>query len=173
MSRRTSWDGRVCHDHLQVITLSLVTAALQEPDGLMQTKTNLDKVLDVIQTNKTEEKETKGNGGLIGALIAGILVMIITAVFGFIAWRRGKELAKLLHEKAVAEENLHQAGVDATLAKDDTVRAEATTRIEAAQYKIVEIVAQREVLQEEHRAAKQRLDEFTSWDDVDRYLGGQ
>jgi uncharacterized membrane protein YhiD involved in acid resistance len=125
--------------------------------------------LSSIRDNK--EKEEVGAGGWIGALIAAILVMIAAAIFGFIAWSKGKELAKLKHEKAVSEEQEHQANVDSVIAVNEDIRRKALVKAAAAREKTKELEKARVKVEEDHREARKRIDEITSWDDVNSYLG--
>jgi hypothetical protein len=131
----------------------------------------LDKVLGSIQDNK--EKESVGAGGWLGALIAAILVIIVTGIFGFIAWKRGKEMSKLLHEKAIREEEEHQAKVNADLAETDEVRDEAIKVVNEARRDIAVLEVERREIEEAHREVRARIDAITSWDDVDSFIGNR
>jgi hypothetical protein len=130
----------------------------------------LQKILDAVEENK--KSEYNGNSGWISALVAGVLVAIVTAVYGFFAWQRGKELAKLKHEAAVAEEREYQALVDATIAATDEQREAAMQKVAEAE-EALRVLRQQELA---HRAetydAINKLNLIVSWDDVDSYLAG-
>lgn len=131
-----------------------------------------DKILSVIQSSiKTnKEKESVGAGGWIGAAVAGLLVMIITAVFGFIAWKNGRELSKLKIEKALAEEEEHQERVDSSLLKLETARNDALARADSVKKKIEDLEEKRLQVERDYNEATERISGITNWDDVDALL---
>lgn len=132
------------------------------------------KVISSLQkvVNDYSKSDNKGtNRGWIGALVVGVFVILLTAVFGFIAWRRGKKLAKLLHEKAVSEEKHHQAQVDAQLAESDEAFNDAISQAVEHQENITRLGQEADELKGQLDDVKKDLDDITSWDDVDRYLG--
>ncbi len=130
----------------------------------------VDTALSVVQDNKS--KTQTGDGGWIGALVAGIIVIIVTAIFGYMAWRKGQAMAILLHEKAVKEEQAHQAAIDAVVAVNEEAVDVAMDAAEVAHAEIIRLEAARVVLEEEHAEVIKRIDAITSWSDVDRYLSG-
>lgn len=123
----------------------------------------------VIQEQK--DKEEEGSSSWVGALVVSILVILFTAIMGFVAWRRGREMARLKHERAKAEEEAHQARVAADLAEDATEQADALDQAEQLMGRVEELKRERRRLEEEHAAAMDQLKEVTSWDDIDRYMG--
>jgi len=130
----------------------------------------MDDVLAAIQRDK--EKTQTGDGGWIGALVAGIIVIIVTAVFAFIAWKKGKEVSRILHEQAVQEEDAHQARIDIILSEGEEAAQKALQEAEAARVSIEALEEKRQRLEEEHREIRKKIDAITSWDDVDSFLGG-
>ena len=78
-----------------------------------------EKLLDTFKTLKGagEGDNKKKKRGGIAAGVAVVVALMVVAILSFRAWRQGKKLAKLLHEKAVAEEKQIQAIRDAKLAE--------------------------------------------------------
>lgn len=123
----------------------------------------------VLENEKQKAKEGD-NSGWISALVSIVVLLFTIVGFGFFAWRRGRALAKLLHEKAVAEEEVHQAEVDKELAVLREEQARADIQLTEAQERLLLLQQEETRLREEYTHARQTLDSIVSWDDVDRYL---
>jgi len=130
----------------------------------------LDSAISAVQGNKAAEQA--GSGGWIGALVAAIIVIITVAVLGFMAWKKGRELSALLHEKATAEEDAHQAKVDVAIAADEDKRRAALAAAAQAAAELEKLEREFQLLEEDHLEIRTRIDALLSWDDVDSYLGG-
>lgn len=134
----------------------------------MENSTNpLEKV--VIQGNE-EDKESPDRSW-IGGLVAGVLVLILTAVFGFLAWKRGRKMAELLHKEALAEEALRRADADAKLATHAEERADIMIDVAHAQEALDALKLERIEHEQKYQESRDRLDGIVSWDDVDSYIG--
>jgi len=125
----------------------------------------LNKILSFVQTERDKKKE--GKGGLVGGLLAGLFAIILISLFAFKAWRSGKEKAKLLHEKAVREEDLHQAEVDAQLSEADYHKRSAQVEVERISASLDELKKKQEAIEEQHERAQALVDSLKTWDDVD------
>lgn len=130
----------------------------------------LEDLAEQLQAIKGREQESAGNTGWIGALTTGILVMVVTAILAYVAWKRGKELAKIKHEQAVQEESRHQAQVDAQIASHEDDRQAALEVAAEAEKRLEDLESRRRQVEEDHREARKRIDDITSWDDVDRLI---
>jgi len=124
----------------------------------------------LVNSSKQEDKESP-NRSWIGGLVAGIAVLILTAVFGFIAWKRGRKMAELLHKEALAEEALRRAEVDATLKENSDAREEFFLEIHHLQLDRDALRAERIQNEQKYLENRKRLADITSWDNVDSYLG--
>lgn len=133
----------------------------------------IEKALDAITQRKEASEENNSSGGWVGALIASILVFVITGVLGFVAWSRGKELAKLKHEKAVREEEAHQARVAAKIAATTERRDEAIARADEAAIRVQELQERRKKLEEDYNEARKRIRDVTTWDGIDAELASR
>ena len=131
----------------------------------------VDSLMGAVQGYKAKEQSGSG-AGWIGAAIAGILGLIGIAIFAFQAWKSGKELAKLKHEKAVREEEEHQAKVDIEIATNEDERQKAIQEADGAGKRIEALELERQRLEGEHREHRERIDAIASWDDVDLFLDG-
>lgn len=133
-------------------------------------KTAIDQLIETVNENKESTKKGKSNNWIV-ALVIGIFAFLLTAVFGFLAWRRGKEVAKLKHAAALADEAKHQASIDLELSANKEERDKA---LEAAAMAEQQAHALQEALARangDHARAIQTLEAIISWDDVDTYLG--
>jgi uncharacterized protein HemX len=106
---------------------------------------------------------------VVGLIIAAV-VFIGLAFLAWYLWSRGKELAKLRHEKDVAEETKHQAEVQAGLTVLDEKREALELEAYQAEGRIETLRMAIQRAEAERQAAHARLDTITSWDDVDRMI---
>ncbi len=133
-----------------------------------ETRGTLDKVLEAIQGYK--QKKQAGSGGWIAAVITGVLALIAIAVFAWQAWKAGKERAKLLHEKAVREEEEHQARVDADLAEDQATKDSALQVADELQKEVDRLQEEADHLEAERVRARETIERISSWEDVDEIV---
>lgn len=128
----------------------------------------LDKLVD--WTKGQGEKQSKRSnpwGWVTGLLVSA--VALFTA--GFLAWRarkQGKELAKLKHEKDVAEQKKITSEASSKTIKNQvkaaTLRADAVEAIE----KIKELDKQIEEIEARRTKHEKQIDAVKNWDDVAR-----
>jgi len=123
----------------------------------------------LVQSGNQKDKETPGRNW-VGGLVAGVLVLILTAVFGFMAWRRGRKMAELLHKEALAEEALKRAKVDADLEEHAEMRSDLVLDAHILEQELEALKRERESYAEKYQESRSRLDSLTSWDDIDAYL---
>jgi uncharacterized protein HemX len=120
---------------------------------------------ELVQKNK--DQANGGGKSWVGTLIIIAAVLVGTAVWAWISWRQGKELARLRHEaearRIQAEHDAVDQAVAAAKARIDELQKridEAKARIKAVELKIAEVEAQR-------AADKKAIDRVRSWRDVD------
>jgi hypothetical protein len=103
-------------------------------------------------------------------LIVVAVVFVGLAFLAYYLWSKGKELAKLRHEKDVAEEAKHQAEVQSklTVLEEKRTSLEVEARIQDSKIEQLRLSIQR--AEAERQAAHAKLDTLTSWDDVDRLI---
>jgi len=106
---------------------------------------------------------------VVGLIIAAV-VFIGLAFLAYYLWSKGKELAKLRHEKDVAEETKHQAEVQAGLTVLDEKREALELVAHQAEGRIETLRMAIQRAETERQAAHARLDTVTSWDDVDKLI---
>ena len=123
---------------------------------------------DTVQDYKKKEKER--SNGWIGALVASLVVILVTGILGYLSWRKGKKLAQLLHEKAIEEEKAFSAKVDEQIAELEEERQQAQERILEASTKLEELQKQEEELVRDYNDAQARIKDLVTWDDIDSYL---
>lgn len=133
-------------------------------------KDSIDQLIATINEKKQVEKTGQSNNWVV-TLVLSVFVVLLTAVFGFLAWRKGKEVAKLKHAAARAEEDKHQASVDLALKENSDLRDAALQAAAAAEQEAQRLQEALAKANEEHAEAIRSLESIVSWDDVDRYLG--
>lgn len=131
----------------------------------------VDKLLGIFKALKgdtsTEGRKKKG----IIAAIAGSVALLIIAIVSFRAWKTGKKLAKLLHEKAVNEEKFIQAKVDKKIAISEKAKQAADDKIEDLHFKLVKITEAIQKAEDIFDDSKDMINEIKTWDDLEKFRG--
>jgi hypothetical protein len=132
----------------------------------------VNKLLDVFRSLKSKGEDGKKKSvGTILALAIGAVAAIIIAILSFRAWKTGKKMAKLLHEKAVTDEKAEQAVTDAMLAENEEEREEAQAKIEAIRKRLVVIAESMQEAEKTYEQAKETIHEIKTWDQFDKLRG--
>jgi hypothetical protein len=132
----------------------------------------VNKLLDVFRSLKSKGEDGKKKSvGTILALAIGAIAAIIIAILSFRAWKTGKKMAKLLHEKAVTDEKAEQAVTDAMLAENEEEREEAQAKIEAIRKRLVVIAESMQEAEKTYEQAKETIHEIKTWDQFDKLRG--
>lgn len=123
--------------------------------------------LEAVSKHQGEKKSSKG---WIFAVIAAILAAVAIAILYWRLRRRGKELAKLKHERDVTAELEIQAQVAAEVAENSAQVEAALERVDEANLDLAIIEQEiRDVeARQEHTAGV--IHALRTWEDVDRYL---
>lgn len=133
----------------------------------------VNKLLEVFKSLKGSAKEggsKKGRGLAFAGIIASV-AMIIIGILSFRAWKTGKKMAKLLHEKAVTEEKADQAITDAQLAENEEERKVAQADIEKIREKLAGIAEAMQEAEKTYEQAKETIHEIRNWDELDKFRG--
>ncbi len=116
-----------------------------------------------------QQKRGKSWSWVSGLLVAAIAMLAIGFAY-FRAWKQGRELAKLKHEKDVAKQELEVKKVTDLVTEREKTQAKKWVVIREAEDKIVAIDAALKVLDEKKAETHATIDAMRNWDDVDRYL---
>jgi hypothetical protein len=134
-----------------------------------QTVSLIKTVLDKLKASQPPPQSKDQSSWFIGLAIS-FLVCLGAAILAWYLSSKSSELAKLQHEKAVAEENQQQAAAKAKLTVLDEERKrleiQALSKLEqsvALDVKIKQIEAGRTKLQ-------QQIKELTDWDSIDKFV---
>jgi len=131
---------------------------------------NLDSIVKILKDQKNTGNLSKNKvKGWIGALVAGLLVVITVAILGFKAWRQGKKLSKLLQERDVAAEDTRMAAADASMGPDIAKAEEAAQRALESRERLRAIETKRTELARAHDETVRKIQDITSWDGADSY----
>lgn len=125
------------------------------------------KLLDLFKSLKGGTDGTKNKAGVILAALTGIVALTVIAILSFRAWRMGKKLAKLQHEKDVADEKAEQAVADAMIAESEEEKQAAQAQIEEIRKRLLEIAVATQEAQTTYDQAKESINEIETWEDFD------
>ena len=121
------------------------------------------------EAEKPKVEEKKGVSKWCAGLVLGVLTLLVLGWFYFQAWKKGKELAKLKHEKDKLEQ--HKA-VDAALqkvSKNEALVEIFEQNIRELEKEIDKINVSLHTVEEEYNNAKNAINSISSWDDVDKH----
>jgi peptidoglycan hydrolase CwlO-like protein len=127
----------------------------------------VNKLLDVFRALKKDENGKRRKGVFIGLALS--VAMIIIGLLSFRAWKNGKKMAKLLHEKAVAEEKEIQASADALIADSEEKKKAAAAQAEAIRQKILKINEALQETESVYEQSKETIKEIKTWEEFDRF----
>jgi uncharacterized protein HemX len=116
---------------------------------------------------RDNKNPTKGGGkSWVGTLVILAVVLVGVAIWSWISWRRGRELAKLRHEKTKAKVAKEKAELEKKLSKNMVTVIEAGKRIEEAEEKLKIIEADMRAEEARYEADLRAIDNIRSWRDA-------
>lgn len=140
----------------------------QETKGADQPPFDPTALLGKLEGIVGKHKSPEGGGkSWLSTLIIIAVVLVGVAVWSWISFRNNRELAKLRHEKEKARILAEKTELDAKVAKNDEVIAEAKRRQAAVEETIRHIDADIRTEQERYEADLRAIDRIRSWRDVD------
>jgi hypothetical protein len=142
----------------------------KKPDPKEEIRKTLDGILAAVQKKKDAAKvagkSSKPWGWVVGLILA-VLVFIALAFAAWSAWKKGREIAKLKHKIDVDEEKKIQAETELKIALDEDLRKELEKEAIALKVTIDSDKKKIHRLEKERKAAHEKIDAVTSWEDVD------
>lgn len=129
----------------------------------------LGKLESIVKENKAAEG---GGKSWIGTLVIIAVVLVGIAVWSWISYRQGRELAKLRHEKETQRILAEKAVADAKVVANDAAIAAAKKEAEKVAEHLEIIEADIRAEEERHAADLRAIDRIRSWRDVDPSWGG-
>ncbi len=99
-----------------------------------------------------------------------VAIVVVTAVAAVAASVRGSQIATLQTQRDAVDEARNQAVANAALTTDATAQEQHLQSAEVARQQIVAINTQLQVLQQQHKASRDIINNIHSWGDVDRVV---
>lgn len=130
----------------------------------------LDGILGAIQAKKEESQKNGTSWSWVTATIAAILAFIGLAFASYDAWKKGREIAKLKHEKDVAEEAKQRAEIEVKLTTETERQKVQQLLIANITKTIVNLKIDIEKAEKERQDIHNKIDKVTNWDDLDQLM---
>ena len=137
---------------------------------------SLKGILALVEEKKAAAKATDTPAtpwGWVAGLIIAVLVFVALAFVAWDAWKKGREIAALKHKVDLDEEKKAQAEADAQVAKAEEERKRLEGKAEALNTKIKSDKLKLVELEKERKAAHDKIDLVTTWEDLDTASGGK
>lgn len=131
----------------------------------------VDRLLDVFRSLKGGSDGKKKRGALFAGLAAAVAFIVI-GLLSFRAWKTGKKLAALQHEKDVNEEKAEQAKADAKIAESEAEKHVAQKKIEEIEQKIKVVDEALDEAKSIYDQTKETIEEIQTWDEFDKLTRG-
>ena len=126
----------------------------------------LGRIEGIIKSNR------KSGSSWVSTLIIGAIVLMGAAIFAWVSHYRGRELAKLRHEKETARILAAKSVIAAKVASNDAERAEAERKRLELSESIRRLEADIRMETARREADLRAIDRIRSWRDVDPSAGG-
>ena len=132
----------------------------------------VDKLTVWVKGQGGKQQERRAPWSWVAGLAVAAVAMLAVGFMYWRAWRQGKELAKLKHERDVTK----QTAARAELADRVTIREEEANKlleeVVEADRRIVEIDRNLRETADAKTRTDEDIDALKNWRDVDRYLSG-
>ena len=139
---------------------------------LKEVKGIIDKVSGWVQgQGPKQEKRGKAWSSITG-LVIGAIALFTVAYISWRAHRQGKKLAKLQHERDVAEQRKITNEVSARVMKNAARAATLRKQAEESKAKIEELDKEIAEIEARRTRNKNEIDAVKNWDDVARLRAG-
>ena len=102
--------------------------------------------------------------------IVTVVALLVIAFFYFRAWRYGKKLAKLLHERDVAEQEKEREKVIVVIDENSRQAEEKMKRVAELDKNLEDLESKIDELEKNRTMTNEKIADLKNWDDIDRYL---
>jgi septal ring factor EnvC (AmiA/AmiB activator) len=145
---------------------------LDRADTEKELRSTLDKIAGWVRGQGQKQPQRSAAGGWVTGLVVAAIAMLVVGALYFRAWRQGRKLAKLLHEKDVAEQEVarKKAADRVKLNNEEAMKLEA--EIEATEKDIAVLDSELNAASARKTRTDETIDALRNWRDVDRYLDG-
>lgn len=135
------------------------------------TKTDIELAVDKFLGFAKENNKTSKTW--IGVLVSLAAVASAMGLLYFQAWKKGKEFAKLETEHDDAQQKAEMAKVDAQTAVLDADKKKALDDVATHTAEAASIQKAMENTDAQHAQITAKINQLSSWDDVDAFLNGK
>lgn len=123
----------------------------------------LGQLKDIVANNKAP---TGGGKSWVSTLIIIAVALAGIAIWAWVSWRQGKELARLRHQKEVDRIRLANKVIEDAIASDKIQIDNLDARYADAEKSLAAIEARIETVEAKHRADKAAIASIRSWRDA-------
>lgn len=142
----------------------------------MAEPTFVDRLAGWVQAKGQQDKAERDEGGSGVGWIVGLVVSAVAmAAIGFLAWRnwkQGKQLAKLLHERDVRQQEAYREQSMAEMTAHEKQAQKLLRAAREAEREVARIKDEIQEVRDAQDARNREIDALRNWRDVDRYLAG-
>lgn len=132
----------------------------------------LQKIVDWVDSQGKKQPERNRVWRWVLGLGIGAIVLFFLTYMAWRAYKQGRELAKLKHERDVNVQRQIKAEKDALLeANTEKIDKHAETLVHLRNEN-KQIDAAIQAIEEEYLSTKERINALQTWDDIDKYLAG-
>ena len=130
----------------------------------------LDKIVNWLKDKKNSDS---GVWGWVSGLLVTAVSMIVLGILYWKAYKQGQKLAKLLHERDVAEQEVVRNELIAVVENNEAKIAERSKKIDAIYNDIKVIDLRLGELENAKQTTTARIASLKGWDDIDSYLSSR
>lgn len=134
---------------------------------------NLDKIkntlVGLVSEQSEKQEDRRGSWGWITGLAVTVVAIIGAAFVAYRSWKQGKELAKLKHEKDVAEAEKHRGEVASMVTSSEVRAAVWRKKGSEAEERLKKIDENLKGLEKDATRTQQELEALKNWRDLDQW----
>jgi hypothetical protein len=133
-------------------------------------KTIVDKLSGWIKGQGDKQSKRKSPWKWVTGLLVGAVALFTIGFMYWRAWKQGRELAKLKHQRDVADEEKKQAKITEAMAANDAKASLHSLEAKKAELKVEKIDMELRNIEHDKRITNSEIGNLKNWRDIDGYL---